>query len=120
MLDLHCNRSQIRPEVLDKLGVHTTETQYKLTSCSGSHQTAGRVAHDLTIQSLDKSYSLTLPTVIECPDILDGVTEIPTPYVAQHFPHLQEMANLIPPYNPDVSIGLLICRDLTEVHHVLD
>lgn len=80
----------------------------------------GRIARNLTIQSLDQGYSLSLPTVIECSDIPDDVTEIPTPDVAEHFPHLQEIAHLIPPYDPDVQIGLLIGRDLTEAHHVLD
>lgn len=120
MLDEHCNRSLISPEVLDTLGIHTAETQYTLTSCSGSYQTAGRIAHNLTIQSLDKDYNLELPTVIECPEIPNDVTEIPTPDVAQHFPHLQGIANMIPPYDPDVPIGLLIGRDVTEAHHVLD
>ena len=80
----------------------------------------GRIARNLTIQSLDQGYSLSLPTVIECSDIPDDVTEIPTPDVAKHFPHLQETEHLIPPYHQDVPIDLLIGRDLTEAHHVLD
>lgn len=36
----------------------------------------GRIARNLTIQSLDQGYSLSLPTVIECSDIPDDVTEI--------------------------------------------
>ena len=58
--------------------------------------------------------------MIECSDIPDDVTEIPTPDVAKHFPHLQETEHLIPPYHQDVPIDLLIGRDLTEAHHVLD
>lgn len=92
-----CNRSLISPEVLDTLGIHTAEIQYTLTSCSGSYQAAGRIAHNLTIQSLDKGYNLELPTVIECPEIPIDVTEIPTPDVAQHFTHLKGIANMITP-----------------------
>lgn len=58
--------------------------------------------------------------MIECPEIPNDVTEIPTPDVAQHFPHLQGISNMIPPYDPDAPIGLLIGRDVTEAHHVLD
>ena len=57
MLDAHCNRTQISSEVLDALEFRTAETQYTLTTCSGSHQAAGRIARDLTIQSLDQGYS---------------------------------------------------------------
>lgn len=63
------------------------------------------MAHNLTIQSLDKGYILEPPTVIECPEITNDGTEIPTQDVAQHFPHLQDIANMIPPYDPDVHIG---------------
>ena len=70
----------ISPEVLDALEVHTADTQYTVTSCSGSHQEAGTIARNLTIQSLDKGYSLSHPTEIECSDIPDDVMEIPTPY----------------------------------------
>lgn len=108
MFDEHCNSSLISSEVLGTLGIHTAETQYTLTSCSGSYQAAGRIAHNLSIKSLDKGYSIELPAVIECPEIPNDVTEIPTPNVAQFFLHLQDIANMMPPYDPDVPIGLLI------------
>ena len=42
MLDEHCNRTLISPEVVDALEVHTAETQYSLTTCSSSQLAAGQ------------------------------------------------------------------------------
>lgn len=59
-----------------------------------------------------------LPTVTECNDIPNDRSEIPTPNVISHQPH---MCNLpIPELNPDAQILLLIGRNLSETHHVRD
>lgn len=59
-----------------------------------------------------------LPTVGECNDIPNDRSEIPTPNVISHQPH---MCNLpIPELNPDAQILLLIGRNLSETHHVRD
>lgn len=51
--------------------------------------------------TVDKCYTLKLPLVIECSDLLNDVTEITTPDIVQNFPHLQDIANIMPHYDPD-------------------
>ena len=40
--------------------------------------------------------------------------EIPTPIMASRFPHLEAIANKIPPYDQDANVSLLIGRDAPE------
>lgn len=48
----------------------------------------------------------------------DDKAEIPTPEIAQHFPHLTPVADKIPPLDPDAQILLLLGRDILSVHKV--
>lgn len=59
-----------------------------------------------------------LPTLIECNHMPDDRSEIPTPAVAQHQPHLKSIAHRIPPLDPEAQILLLLRRDILEVHKV--
>ncbi|XP_028254480.1 uncharacterized protein LOC114430714 [Parambassis ranga] len=59
-----------------------------------------------------------LPTLIECDAIPDDRREIPSPEVALHHPHLQQVANKIPPVDPDAPILLLLGRDILQAHKV--
>ncbi|XP_065925824.1 uncharacterized protein [Magallana gigas] len=118
MLDGHCNRTLATTELMDSLGVKGNELMYNLMSCSGRGQTLGRQAHGFIVQSLDSSTVLKLPTLIECRSIPQDVTEIPTPEIAYHYPHLRSIASEIPKYDPNHQIGLLIGRDLTDAHYV--
>lgn len=72
------------------------------------------IVYDLTIKTVDKCYTLKLPIVIECSDLLNDVTEITTPHIVQYFPHLQDIANMMPHYDPDLLIGLFIGRMLQK------
>jgi hypothetical protein len=120
ILDDQSNRSLVKPELLDILGIHTEQVPYKLSSCAGSVETFGRRASGLVIESLDSSSKLDLPTLIECNQIPQIREEIPTPEVAQHHPHLNDIAEYIPPMDDSAEILLLIGRDLLEAHHIFD
>lgn len=72
------------------------------------------MAYDLTFKTVDKCYSLKLPIVIECSDLLNDVTKITTPDIVQYFPHLHDIANMMPHYDPDLLIGLFIGRILQK------
>lgn len=50
----------------------------------------------------------------------DDKAEIPTPEIAQYFPHLTPVADKIPPSNPDAQILLLLGRDILSVHKVCE
>lgn len=50
--------------------------------------------------------------------IPDNRTEIPSPEVAHFNPHLQRVAERIPPVDPDAPILILLGRDILRVHKV--
>jgi len=50
--------------------------------------------------------------------IPDNRTEIPSPEVARCHPHLQRLAERIPPVDPDAPILILLGRDILQVHKV--
>ena len=72
------------------------------------------------ICSIDGTCSIQCPTLIECNDIPNITQEIPTPAVTRHYKHLNKIEQFIPEYDPDVRILLLLGRDITSPHHVLD
>lgn len=74
----------------------------------------------LCVKSFDGSDTLNLPELIECNSIPSARHEIPTPDVAQAYPHLCHIASSITPLDHEAKIELLIGRDIPQVHHVLD
>lgn len=81
-------------------------------------EASGRRAVGFCIQSIDGLAYHKLPPIIECNDIPDNVMEIPTPEVARAHSHLRHIAYELPPLRKDVSIQLLIGRDLVDIHQV--
>ncbi|XP_053389484.1 uncharacterized protein LOC128552469 [Mercenaria mercenaria] len=121
ILDDQSNRTLCRPELFDILCTDSEsvgEECYTLVSCSGSFQTSGRTLSGLTVSALDDSFSISLPRVLECVQIPDTHSEIPTPEVTQYHDHLSDIP--IPPLRPDVDIVLLIGRDVPDAHHVYE
>ena len=77
------------------------------TTCSGPKETkCGRCVTDVVIQSISGA-AADLPTLIECDNIPQDKCEIPTPEMARRFPHLQEIADEIPPLDETAKIHLL-------------
>ncbi|XP_014676742.1 PREDICTED: uncharacterized protein LOC106816632 [Priapulus caudatus] len=117
-MDDQSNRTLASPELMDALGVRGPEVKYTLASCAGNFSSSGRRAHGFIVQSIDHTSELELPTMVECSEIPSDHSEIPTPEVAQYYPHLRKITDHIPPVNRDCQIGLLIGRDLINAHHV--
>ena len=118
IVDDQSNCSLATSDLLDKLNIKSERIAYQMASCSGTHNITGRkVNNSLCVSSSDGSNELALPTVLECNSIPQNRLEIPTPEVAQHFPHLRRIASYIPPLT-DAAISLLIGRDLIEAHQV--
>lgn len=117
-LDDQTNHTLARSELLNQLGVTSDPIPYRLKSCAGVTEASGRRAVGFCIQSMDGLAYHKLPPIIECNDIPDNVMEIPTPEVARAHPHLRHIANELPPLRKDVSIQLLIGRDLVDIHQV--
>ncbi|XP_034075900.1 uncharacterized protein LOC117548634 [Gymnodraco acuticeps] len=84
----------------------------------GLKETTGRRAHGYVIESIDQKISLRLPTLIECNQIPNNRSEIPTPDAALHHNHLRKMADEIPSLDPQAEILLLLGRDILRVHKI--
>ena len=119
LLDDQSNRTLARSDLFDMMQIPESDSlQYTLSTCSGRSCTSGRKASGWIVESLDGTFSTTLPTVIECNQIPTDRQEIPTPDVTRHYEHLRDVN--LPAADDDASILLLIGRDLPEVHHILD
>ena len=114
IIDEHSNSSLVSTELADELEADGPEEKYFLTTCSGTKETKyGRRVTDV-VQSVSGA-AADLPTLIECGNIPQEKREIPTPEMAKRFPHLQEIANEIPPLDGTANIHILIRRDAPEL-----
>ncbi|XP_073714092.1 uncharacterized protein [Misgurnus anguillicaudatus] len=118
ILDEQSNRSLARTEFFEDFQIKGSSFPYSLKTCAGLKETTGRRASGYIVESLDKSVSLRLPTLLECNQIPNVRSEIPTSDAAHHFSHLRDIADEIPALDPDANILLLIGRDLIRVHKV--
>lgn len=118
VLDEQSNRSLAKSDFFDIFNLKASAVPYTLRTCAGTIETTGRRASDFTIESFNKKVQFPLPTLIECGMIPDNKTEIPSPEVAHHHLHLRSITHLIPAVEPDVSILLLLGRDILQVHKV--
>lgn len=120
VIDDQSNKTLASSELFDMMGINTIVTNYVLASCAGRKQTYGRKTDNLVIESIDGHIAIELPSVIECEQIPNARDEIPTPEIALHYEHLRGIANYIPPIDNKAEIMMLIGRDITIAHHVLD
>lgn len=120
MLDDQSNKTLGKSYLFDSLCIKTLPVDYTMQSCSGKVTSSGRVADNLVIEPISDNHQLKLPPVLECDNIPNSQTEIPTPDIARHYPHLQDIARDLHPLDPSMDVLLLIGRDLPEAHHVID
>lgn len=119
LLDDQSNRTLARSDLFDMMEIPESDSlQYTLSTCAGRSSASGRKSSNLIVESLDGTFSIELPTVIECNQIPTDRQEIPTPDIIRHYKHLRDV-NLAPQHE-DANILLLIGRDLPEVHRILD
>lgn len=91
---------------------------YHLRTCSGIMETSGKKAEGFKIESLDGKAVISLPPLLECPEIPNNRFEIPTPSTVLHQPHLHHIAKHIPEMDAEAEILLLLGRDILRVHKV--
>jgi len=120
IIDDQSNASLARSEIFNQFDIQGEELPYTLSSCAGSIQTHGRRTGGIVLESLDGSRKLNIPSLLECADIPDMRNEIPTPDVANCHAHLKDIAGQIPSLDDGADILLLVGRDVTDAHHVLD
>lgn len=92
--------------------------EYTLSSCAGKVRLSARRANNLCIQPCNGGETFDLPPVIECENMSNDRSEIPTPEIARYHQHLRHVACHIPKLDQSAEISLLLGIDLPEVHHV--
>lgn len=118
ILDEQSNRSLVRSQFFEIFNDQSPSAPYSLKTCAGVKKATGRRASGYIVESLDKTVSIPLPSLIECDDIPNNRDEIPTPNAAFHHAHLKSVAHLIPEIDPQAQIMLLLGRDILRVHKV--
>ncbi|CAG2243390.1 unnamed protein product [Mytilus edulis] len=71
-------RSLAKSSFFEHFNIHGPEVPYPLSSCSNAFSEYGRRASDFAVESFDASCKLNLPTLIECDQVPDIRTEIPS------------------------------------------
>ncbi|XP_056017477.1 uncharacterized protein LOC130053871 [Ostrea edulis] len=120
ILDDQSNRTLAQKDLFDAFDIVGERQDYTLSSCAGNTLMSGRRSAGFTVESLDGTYRVDLPTLIECTEIPNDRSEIPTCDIAMLHEHLRPIAHELPPTEPESRISLLIGRDVPEAHHVLD
>lgn len=105
MLDDQSNRSLAKSSLFDLFNIKCQTHSYYLKTCSGMVKTSGRRAEDFVVQSLSGETTISLPLLIECDDILDDRSEIPTPSAARCHPHLVKIEEHIPEIDPMLTFS---------------
>lgn len=118
IIDEQSNKSLARSELFEIFNDNSAPAPYTLKTCAGSVETAGRRACGYMIESLDEKTCIPLPALIECNELPNNRSEIPTPRAAFHQPHLQNIASEIPPLDPKAEILLLLGRDILRIHKI--
>ncbi|XP_013856435.1 uncharacterized protein LOC106512341 [Austrofundulus limnaeus] len=118
VIDEQSNRSLAKSEFFNLFDIDSSPIPYTLKTCSGKAQASGRRAVNFFIESMDGKVNLQLPPLIECDSVPDDRTEIPSPEMAQHHPHLLKVADKIQPVDHHAPILLLLGRDILRVHKV--
>lgn len=112
------NRSLARPEFFELFDIQTEPVCYNLTTCSGLVETWGKMVEGFQIESLDGSVVILLPLLIECQDIPNNRSEIPTPSTVVNQPCLKHVAKFIPELDQRAEILLLPGWDVLRAHKV--
>lgn len=89
IIDDQSNCSLATSKLFDQLKIQSTPILYTLSSCSGKSNASGRRASDICICSLDSRTVTRLSSVIECDDIPNDKSEIPTAAVVKGVPTSQ-------------------------------
>lgn len=118
VIDDQSNRSLVRSEFFDIFNLNSESSPYRLRTCAGVLETSGRRAYGFQVSSLDGHVTLPLPSLIECNNIPDDRSEIPTPQAALHHSHLRHIAGEIPELDCDAPIMMLLGRDMIRIHKV--
>lgn len=118
IIDDQSNRSLAKKEFFELFNIQGTPAPYLMRTCAGTSEMAGRKAVGFQVEGISGTVCLDLPPLIECDNIMNSESEIPTPEVALSHPHLRSLAPHIPELDPKAQILILLGRDIIRVHKV--
>ncbi|XP_067660612.1 uncharacterized protein [Haliotis asinina] len=98
----------ITEDLKHELGAKSTKSMLKLRTMHGVSEVRTSAVEDLIISDITEENAILLPRTFTKEEIPVGHSQIPNPDVLLTFPHLSDMANKLPQYQPDLDIGLLI------------
>ena len=106
--------------LFDAFSASSSGTEFMLSTCSGRSVTSGRRASGSVPYSLQGTHTFRLPSLIECNEIPNKRSEIPSKTVVHANEQLCDIEDSIPELDETAKIKLLKDRDLMSAHHVLD
>ena len=108
LLDDASDTTFVTTQVQEKLGIEGVQTSLNLSTMLGREVLEVERIDGLIVQRLDGRVQVELPKAYARESIPSRRDQIPTPEVADQWPHLQKIRDKIPPYERDAEIGLLI------------
>lgn len=105
--------TKVTSAVLDALDVADNKF-----SGAGQVRLPARRAKNICIRPCDGGETFNLPPVIECNNMPNDQSEIPTPLIARFHQHLRHVACHIPELDQSAEISLFVGKDMSKVHHV--
>ena len=108
LLDDASDTTFVTTQVQEKLGIEGVQTSLNLSTMLGREVLEVERIDGLIVQRLDGRVQVELPKAYARESIPSRRDQIPTPEVADQWPHLQKIRDKIPPYEKDAEIGLLI------------
>ena len=109
-------------DLMTKLNATGHETTLKLRTMNGETSTTCMAVNNLIVSSYTGENPVQLPRCFSRDYIPVDHSQIPRPEILSKFHHLHEATSNMPPYLPDISIGLLIgnnCVKALQPHKVI-
>lgn len=106
--DYQSNSTLAHPEFFELFGIKGGLLTYHIRMSFSLIQMLGRKAVGFQSEPVGGGPCLDFPPLIECDEIAFNR--------ALAHPHLKHLAHLIPNYDPDVQIAVLLGRDIIQVH----
>ncbi|EDO40110.1 predicted protein [Nematostella vectensis] len=103
IVDDKSNSFMISSELADEIGADGPPEKYLLSTCTSSKEVSyGRRVDNLQVRSMNDTV-MRLPT-LKCGQLPSDKKEIPTPDLAKNYAHLRDIANEIPPIDPEAEV----------------
>ena len=98
----------ITDSIREQLNVTCIETSVKLQTMHGTDIQPTKIVSGLVVSDEEGNNAVELPETFTRMEIPVDRDEIPKREILQLWPHLQEIADKVPVYYPDLEVGLLI------------